>query len=109
MHWFGHRDDATVWLDPAAAGDEPWARLRQALESRFPLCVGRSGGFTPHLSMGRSRDPQRLATHCEDLLPPASVRITELVLLSRRAEEPMRVRATLALGSGELRWRPEES
>ncbi|NUT97861.1 MAG: DUF504 domain-containing protein [Saccharothrix sp.] len=40
-----------VWLDPAAGGAEPWARLHEALVSRFPGCRGRE--FTPHLTLGR--------------------------------------------------------
>lgn len=102
VHWFGHREDATVWLDPCAVGEEPWARLREALELRFPLCGGRAKGFTPHLSLGRSRDPHLLATTAEALLGSATARVAELVLLSRRADEPMRVRATVALGTGEI-------
>ncbi|CAM5276476.1 hypothetical protein STANM309S_03504 [Streptomyces tanashiensis] len=50
VHWFGHREDATVWLDPAAAGHEPWARLRESLELRFPLCGSQLSTASPRTS-----------------------------------------------------------
>ncbi|MGW6564613.1 RNA repair domain-containing protein [Streptomyces sp. NPDC054975] len=102
VHWFGHREDATVWLDPCAAGEQPWARLREALESRFPLCGDRARGFTPHLSLGRSTDPHDLVITSEALLGSMTARVRDLALLSRRADGPMRVRAKVALGTGEV-------
>ncbi|MEV7612667.1 poly(A) polymerase [Streptomyces sp. NPDC089799] len=108
VHTFGHREDATVWLDPTGAGEAPWQELRAALAARFPRCRGRAPGFTPHLSLGRTPDWQRAAADCAERLaglPPA--RAGELVLLSRRGTEPMRVRARVALGTGEVRWTPE--
>ncbi|MFE7595759.1 RNA repair domain-containing protein [Streptomyces sp. NPDC057494] len=102
VHWFGHREDATVWLDPAAADQEPWARLRESLELRFPLCGSHSHGFTPHLSLGRTPDPHLLARKVEALLGPMTARVDELALLSRQGDEPMRVRAHVALGSGDV-------
>ncbi|MFE2871688.1 poly(A) polymerase [Embleya sp. NPDC059259] len=104
VHTFGHREDATVWLDPAAADESPWSLLRDAFAARFPRCPGRADGFTPHLTLGRSADPQRVAAECASRLEPMSARVGELVLLSRRGDEPMRVRATITLGTGELRW-----
>ena len=50
-----------MWLDPAAdkAAEAAWQELWRALARRFPGCRGRSGGYTPHLTLGRSGDPQR--------------------------------------------------
>ncbi|KFG00184.1 polynucleotide adenylyltransferase [Streptomyces scabiei] len=107
VHWFGHRDDATVWLDPAAAGEKPWAELHGTLVRHFPRCRGRHEGFTPHLSLGRATDPNTLAATCAARLTPMPVKVGELALLSRRGDEPMRVRGTVSLGTGEVRWREE--
>ncbi|WP_371577711.1 poly(A) polymerase [Streptomyces sp. NBC_01314] len=107
VHWFGHRDDATVWLDPAADGEEPWAELHSTLVRHFPRCRGRHEGFTPHLSLGRATDPNSLAAACAARLAPMRAEVGELALLSRRGDEPMRVRGTVSLGTGEVRWREE--
>jgi poly(A) polymerase len=107
LHTFGHRDGATVWLDPAADDETPWAELWQALVRRFPRCRGRHHGFTPHLSLGRTDDPHAVAVDCAARLSPMTALVGELVLLSRRGDEPMRPRATVALGTGEVRWLPE--
>ncbi|MFD8984844.1 poly(A) polymerase [Streptomyces sp. NPDC059564] len=112
VHSFGHREDATLWLDPAAGedGDAPWQRLRQALADRFPGCRGRADGWTPHLTLGRSTDPQRDARACASRLGAgSSARVAALAVLSRRGAGPMRVRATVTLGTGELRWAPREA
>ncbi|GKQ40605.1 poly(A) polymerase [Streptomyces sp. A012304] len=107
LHTFGHRHDATVWLDPAADDETPWAELWQALVRRFPRCRGRHDGFTPHLSLGRAEDPHAVVVDCSARLSPMTARVGRLVLMSRRGDEPMRPRATVALGTGEIRWLPE--
>ncbi|UGQ12632.1 RNA repair domain-containing protein [Yinghuangia sp. ASG 101] len=112
VHTFGHRSDATVWLDPVADGGDAWAALRHALVRRFPGCRGRAEGYTPHLTLGRSGDPQRVAAESAARLDRAGLgrlRVGELALLSRRGDEPMCVRAVFALGTGEVRRVDEAS
>ncbi|GAB3969439.1 hypothetical protein GCM10029978_040740 [Actinoallomurus acanthiterrae] len=104
---FHHRDDATIWLDPAAAGAAPWADLRASLERAFPRCRG--AGSVPHLTLGKTRDAERLIARFDARLGSVSTRVGELVLLSRRADEPMRPRATVALGTGEIHWLNDEA
>ena len=95
---FQHQQELTIWLDPAAGGGEPWEALHAAVQGRFPRCTGRAEGYTPHLTLGRaaSAPPVRIGA--------MTARVGELVLLSRRGGEPMRVRAVVGLGSGEVRW-----
>ncbi|MEV0347268.1 poly(A) polymerase [Nonomuraea sp. NPDC050680] len=100
---FRHRQDATVWLDPAAADPAPWARLRHVLHQRFPRCVGRPEGFTPYLTLGRVDAPDHAGIRLDAMI----ARVGAVVLLSRRGDEPMRPRAMITLGTGELRWLPE--
>ncbi|WP_438017700.1 poly(A) polymerase [Sorangium sp. So ce315] len=104
---FRHGADATVWLDPAAGGKDPWARLHQALARRFPRCVGRAEGYTPHLTLGRVDDPACVQPGWAAQLGRREAAVGELVLLSRRGAEPMQVRASVALGSGSVRWAAE--
>jgi len=107
VHTFGQREDATLWLDPAATNEPGWAAMRRAAGERFPTCRGRADGYTPHLTLGRSTDPQRVAAECAKAIPAASARVGEWAVLSRRGDEPMTVRATIALGTGDVRWMPE--
>ncbi|MFD6180452.1 poly(A) polymerase [Streptomyces goshikiensis] len=111
VHDFGHREGATLWLDPAADGDGPWQELRRALVERFPGCRGRREGYTPHLTLGHSRDPRRAVREFTARLGGAAAaapaRVGSLAVLSRRGDGPMRVRATVELGTGEVHWIPE--
>ncbi|WP_411102773.1 poly(A) polymerase [Streptomyces sp. cmx-4-9] len=107
VHGFGHGADGTRWPDPASSGGARWQELRAALAACFPGC--RCGeGHTPHRAPERSPDPEPPAAAPAARLggaPP--VRVGELAVLSRRGDGPMELRATVALGTGEVRWAAE--
>ncbi len=87
-----------VWLDPVADG---WQALHEAVRRRFPAC-GRPDGFTPHLTVGSSRAAAAGIAAWPD-------RVGEVVVLSRRGDGPMVPRASVDLGTGEVRWFEEST
>jgi poly(A) polymerase len=87
----------TAWLDPGKPA--AWARLWRALVERFPRCRGRET-YTPHLTLGRGVGEVRL--------PDMPATVGTLVVLSRRGPEPMRARMTVELGTGDVRWLPDD-
>ncbi|MEV6740621.1 2'-5' RNA ligase family protein [Streptomyces sp. NPDC051104] len=75
---FRHRAYSTVWLDPTAGGKAPWADLHSALQQRFPRCRGPAKNFAPHLSLGRTRDAQRVSADCATRLDAMTATVWEL-------------------------------
>ncbi|GAA1963752.1 RNA repair domain-containing protein [Catenulispora subtropica] len=98
---FTHRDDSTLWLEPEGDG---WRSLHAALLTRFPTCRSRDV-FTPHLTLGKVADPARTPVK----LAPIATTVDRLAVLSRRGDEPMRVRAVVMLGTGDVRWADEDA
>ncbi|MEU8773684.1 poly(A) polymerase [Streptomyces sp. NPDC048606] len=112
VHSFGHREEATLWWDPTAGagGGTPWRELRRALVERFPGCAGRAGEWTPHLTLGRVRDPLRAEREfAARLAGGRAARVGSLAVLARRGDGQMRVRATVELGTGVVRRVREEA
>ncbi|MCB9697493.1 MAG: DUF504 domain-containing protein [Alphaproteobacteria bacterium] len=102
---FRHREGGTVWLEPADA--EPWRALHRACEGAVPVERSRPT-FTPHLTVGRSDRPEADAVAWRPRVGRLEARVERLTVLTRRADEPMRPRATIALGTGQWTWcRPE--
>ena len=93
---FTHRSDSTLWLHPTGAA---WQTLHTALAEAFPTCRNREA-FTPHLTIGKVADPTRMPIK----IAPITTTVTELALLSRRADGPMEVRAVIDLGTGAIRY-----
>lgn len=94
---FRHRDDGTVWLDPAAGGPAPWQALARAVAGLVPR-DGRA--FVPHLTVGRTARPEADAASWR--LPRLAARVERLTVLTRRGDGPMTPRATVALGTGRV-------
>ncbi|NUP48045.1 MAG: DUF504 domain-containing protein [Catenulispora sp.] len=98
---FTHREDSTLWLDPEGEG---WQALYAALVERFPTCRNRDE-FTPHLTLGKVADPARTPVKTA----PITAVVDRLAVLSRRGDEPMRVRAVVMFHPTEVRWLDEDA
>ena len=101
---FRHREDATVWLDPAAAGDDAVGRAAPRAGARVPALRGPRRGLHAAPDPGPDPGPRTARRRLRRAARRRDGRVGELVLLSRRGDEPMRPRATIALGTGEVRW-----
>ena len=93
---FRHRDDSTLWLDPEGEG---WQALHAALLERFPSCRSRDE-YTPHLTIGKVPDPEHVAVE----VAPITAVVDRLAVLSRRGDEPMRVRAVVTFRPTGVRY-----
>ncbi|ACU75898.1 Endonuclease/exonuclease/phosphatase [Catenulispora acidiphila DSM 44928] len=92
---FTHRTDSTLWLHPTGTA---WQTLHTALLEAFPTCRNRET-YTPHLTIAKVPNPPRTPPK----IAPTTTPVTELALLSRRADGPMEVRAVIELGTGAVR------
>ena len=92
----------TMWLAPEP--DEPFRALMKAVLSAAPDCddVERyPGGFTPHLSVGQSHDPQELMGRLDlvrEAWSPLKLKVTEVSLIARLGENPFFVDRVIPLG-----------
>lgn len=104
---FEHSITSTYWLNANASATKEWERLHSALRRSFPRCAGRAEGFTPHLTLARGDESrfETLASGWAKEVGRTEARVEELVVLSRRGDEPMRPRAVFSLGTRSgVRW-----
>lgn len=87
---FGRGRSATHHLLPSDS--TAWLALHRAVAPLFPN-AGRRGPFHPHLTVARGAPPEGLP----ELVGLTGV-VDELVWMTRRAQEPFRVRARFPLG-----------
>jgi poly(A) polymerase len=109
LQGFGHftheSGTGTAWVTPHPVS--AMAELQSALQRAMPWCddvIMFSGGFTPHLSVGRfhSRgDAVRMTIRLDATWEPIRFMAKELALIARSGapNDPFHVRITLPLGS----------
>ncbi|MEV0537831.1 hypothetical protein [Kitasatospora sp. NPDC050463] len=102
---FPHRHDATVWLDPAGGGP---ARGRRSTARWWSVSPAAGVGRTTSHPTCPGADPGPARARAPTARPPGHhLGGTELTLLSRRGDGPMRTRFTVEPGTGEVRQVPQ--
>lgn len=105
---FRHKKSSTVWLDPVPSVSRGLRSLQASLEPLFPLCDQQSSrgarGFTPHLTVASFQrqhkdDAEGHMRAWQEAWAPMSFPVGDVVLISRKGDEPFEVRERVALGS----------
>lgn len=105
FHNFSHQKTTTAWLNPVVVenrGKNALWELQSTLQQLFPQCYEQStrsnSGFTPHLTVGQfSTSAEAIAK-----LPqwhPVKFQVDSVALVSRRDDQPCRVRYVVGLGN----------
>lgn len=106
LRWFPRRGGATVWLEPRCDPPDALTRLQAALFAAFLQCDEQSRksarGFTPHLTVGRLREPDVEATvaRWQAAWTPISFTVDALAIIHRGERGPFTVQAVAKLGGG---------
>lgn len=114
FRWFRRHGDATVWLEPRCEPPDALVRLQAALFAGFPQCDEQSGksprGFTPHLTVGRLREPDVEATvaRWQAQWVPISFIVDAIALIHRDERGPFAVHRVVELGGGARTVLPAE-
>ncbi len=102
IHTFRHSRTATHGLAPT--DPHGWTTLHARLRRAFPRC-GRER-LVPHLTFART-DRDAPAPDSQPTLRPLAAVVDELAVLTRRGDEPFRVRGRIRLDTRTVEWGPE--
>ncbi|MEQ8465042.1 poly(A) polymerase [Coleofasciculus sp. E1-EBD-02] len=100
---FKHRSSCTAWLRPVPQPPDALYQLQVVLQQLFPQCDEQSkksaAGFTPHLSVGQFPTAQEAKAQLSSW-HPVSFLVDSVALISRRGDQPFKVRYRIHLGQG---------